>query len=229
MKSTLPETIGRLLAAPNLVELAHTIEASGAASVSGLWGSSTAAVVAALRRHTDRPVLLVCGHLDEADDLADDIELFGEPRPEVLPALELGGGLGQVSEEQASNRLRLINRLAVKDKALTTIVAPIQGLMQSVPSRDELGQLTRTVGKGEMLEPEKLIVWLSEHGYNRLDQVEVPGDFAVRGGIIDVYIPGDANIEGSSVEQEQVGLTVRIDFFGDQVESIKQFDLDSLG
>ena len=41
------------------------------------------------------------------------------------------------------------------------------------------------------LEPEKLIVWLSEHGYNRLDQVEVPGDFAVRGGIIDFYLPGD--------------------------------------
>jgi transcription-repair coupling factor (superfamily II helicase) len=54
--------------------------------------------------------------------------------------------------------------------------------------------------------------------------VEVPGDFAVRGGIIDVYLPGDFD-----QESEQVGLTVRFDFFGDQVESIKRFDLDSLG
>jgi len=253
MKTILPDSIGRLLAAPEMVELARTLEKHGAASVSGLWGSSTAAVVAMLRRETDRPVLLVCGHLDEADDLADDIELFGQPRPEVLPALELGGGLGQVSEEQASNRLRLITRLARSDsgfgvqasgqksaptmnpetRTLTPIiVAPIQALMQSVPAKDELKHLIRTVSVGEMLEPEKLIVWLSDHGYNRLDQVEVPGDFAVRGGIVDVYIPGDiddAASDSAGMEEQQVGLTVRIDFFGDQVESIKRFDLDSLG
>src|SRR5207253_1327004 len=77
---------------------------------------------------------------------------------------------------------------------------------------------------GDALEPEKLIVWLADHGYNRLDQVEVPGDFAVRGGIIDIYLPGDFE-----QESEQVGITVRIDFFGDEIESIKTFDLDTLG
>ncbi|MCS7032467.1 MAG: hypothetical protein NZ561_00555, partial [Phycisphaerae bacterium] len=169
-------------------------------------------------------------HLDEADDLADDLELFGQRRPDVLPALELGGGLGRVSEEQASNRLRLIHRLAAKVDPPELIVAPIPALMQSVPARDELRELVRPVGVGEMIEPEKLIVWLSEHGYQRLDQVEAPGDFAVRGGIIDVYIPGDAGQLGQDNDAEQqVGLAVRIDFFGDQVESIRQFDLASLG
>ena len=52
----------------------------------------------------------------------------------------------------------------------------------------------------------------------------MPGDFAVRGGIIDVYLPGE-----HEESADQVGLTARIDFFGDQIESIKQFDLDSLG
>ncbi len=230
MISTLPERIGRLLAAPALLDLARLLEKSDAASVSGMWGSSTAAVIAVLRRETDRPVLVVCGHLDEADDLADDIALFGQQRPEVLPALELGGGLGQVSEEQASNRLRLITQLSRGSATVETIIAPIQALMQSVPSKDDLKHLVRTVGVGDMLEPEKLIVWLSEHGYNRLDQVEVPGDFAVRGGIVDVYIPGDIDDpQLDNGDEKQVGLTVRIDFFGDQVESIKRFDLDSLG
>lgn len=206
-----------------MVQLARAVKESAALSVSGLWGSSVAAVIAAMRRETGRPVLLICGHLDEADDLADDIELFGEPRPPVLPALELGGGLGQVSEEQAANRLKLIQRLAGKEPP-GTLVAPIQALMQSVPAKDELEHLIRTVAAGQMLEPEKLIVWLAEHGYNRLDQVEVPGDFAVRGGIIDIYLPGEFAESG-----DQVGLTVRVDFFGDQVESIKQFDLDTLG
>src|SRR5204862_3213609 len=92
------------------------------------------------------------------------------------------------------------------------------------PSKQQLGKLIRTIKPGDEMEPEKLIVWLSEHGYNRLEQVEVPGDFAVRGGIIDVYLPGE-----HEESPDEVGLTVRIDFFGDQIESIKRFDLKSLG
>src|SRR5207248_6234088 len=104
------------------------------------------------------------------------------------------------------------------------IVAPIQALMQPVPSKQQLQHLVRELTPGQSLEPEKLIVWLSEHGYNRLEQVEVPGDFAVRGGIIDVYLPGEFDQSA-----EQVGLTVRIDFFDDQIESIKKFSIDTLG
>src|SRR5688500_19865031 len=96
--------------------------------------------------------------------------------------------------------------------------------MQSVPAPDQLKYLIRSLKVGDEREPEKLIVWLSDHGYNRLEHVEVPGDFAVRGGIVDIYLPGDFEHAG-----EQVGLTVRIDFFGDQVDSIKRFDLDTLG
>src|SRR5688572_27139420 len=112
MNRTLPDAVGRLLAAPELDQLARTLGETGATSASGLWGSSVAAAVTAVQQKLSRPVLLVCGHLDEADDLADDLELFGGKRPEVLPALELGGSLGRVSEEQVSNRLRLISRLA---------------------------------------------------------------------------------------------------------------------
>ncbi len=196
------------------------------ATASGLWGSSLAAVTASLERNLSRPLLVVCGHIDEADDLADDMELFHGRRPDALPALELGNSLGRVSEEQVANRFNLLSRYAVgaAHARPPLVVAPIQALMQSVPSRKQLVELVRTLRPGQSLEPEKLIVWLSEHGYNRLEQCEVPGDFAVRGGIIDVYLPGD-----SAQAADTVGLTVRIDFFGDQIESIKQFDLDTLG
>src|SRR5688572_8957576 len=103
-----PEAIGRLAAARELKELANTLASSGAATASGLWGSSVAAVVAAVERELKRPIALVCGHIDEADDLADDVELFTGTRPQVVPTLELGGTLGQLSEEQVSNRLRLL-------------------------------------------------------------------------------------------------------------------------
>ncbi|MEM6315160.1 MAG: DEAD/DEAH box helicase, partial [Planctomycetota bacterium] len=70
------------------------------------------------------------------------------------------------------------------------------------------------------------IVWLADHGYNRLDAVEVPGDFAVRGGIVDLYLPGEQRLPNGD---EVIGLPVRVDFFGDQIERVTTFDLDSLG
>jgi len=302
MRGTIPAAVGRLVAARALKELTAALRAAPAVAASGLWGSSVAAVTAAVHGELGRPILLICGHVDEADDLADDLELFSGRRPDILPTLELSGALGQGSEELASNRLALLARMAGegsgfrvqgsgegndearspkpesitngesdeaterrsdggsgrhggteargheggegartgnwqpatgssspsienrKSKIPNVLVAPIQALMQSVPSRQQMAQLVRTLRVGQQLEPEKLIVWLCEHGYNRLEQVEVPGDFAVRGGIIDIYLPGEFEESG-----EQVGLTVRIDFFDDQIESIRQFDLDSLG
>src|SRR3954469_10697748 len=156
-----PKAIGRLLAARELDELARILGESGAVTASGLWGSSTAAAIAAVQQRLNRPVLLVCGHLDEADDLADDLELFSGKRPDVMPALELGGSLGRISEEQVSNRLQLVLRYAGGVPQDTILVAPVQALMQSVPSKKQLGQLIRTLRPGDELEPEKLIVWLS--------------------------------------------------------------------
>ncbi|HEX4125603.1 MAG TPA: DEAD/DEAH box helicase, partial [Tepidisphaeraceae bacterium] len=228
MEHPTAHVVGRLVAARPLIELAHSLAEKRVGAASGLWGSSVAAVVAAAARELRRPVVVVCGHLDEADDLADDIELFAGRRPDVLPALELGGGLGRLSEEQVSNRMAMVSRFAAGVSPETMLVAPVQSLMQAVPSRKQLEYLIRTLKPGDALEPEKLIVWLAEHGYNRLDQVEVPGDFAVRGGIIDIYLAGDfaGDFAGAA---DTVGLTARVDFFGDQIESIKRFDPESMG
>ncbi len=242
MKSDLPDSIGRLLAAPDLVGLARALEIDQVAAAYGIWGSAAAATVCAVQQALDRPILFICGHVDEADDIADDLELFsggagsGPPaaggkdadaarslRPSVIPTLEISGNLGRVSEEQASDRMRRVMDLGA-GKQPRAIVAPIQSLMQPVPAPDELRHLTRQLKRGASMEPEKLIVWLADHGYNRVDQCEVPGDFAVRGGIIDIYLPGE--IEPDS---EQFGLAVRVDFFGDEIESIRKFDLDTLG
>ena len=230
MPDPTPDAVKRLLEAPSLGELARRVRTDPVTAANGLWGSSVAAAVAAVVRHADKPVLLICGHLDEADDLADDVELFTGRRPAILPALEVSGALGSASEEQASNRLRLLATLAAKNEKRKpqVVVAAIQSVMQSVPAKEDLKHLIRPVGVGDQLEIEKLIVWLSDHGYNRLEQVEVPGDFAVRGGILDVYLPGDFPSDDGEGPGE-VGLPVRIDFFGDQIESIKRFEPGSLG
>lgn len=223
MKIVLPDAVGRLLSAPDLLKLAQDLEKHRIAAAYGLWGSSASAVTAAVWSNLKKSILFVCGHLDEADDIADDIELFTGIRPKVLPSLEIAGNLGRVSEEQAADRMRLVVQLFSGHQP-PFIVAPIQSLMQPVPARDEIKHLTRQLTQGTQIEPEKLISWLSDHGYNRVEQCEVPGDFSVRGGILDLYLPGEWD-EQSDV----VGLPVRIDFFGDQIESLKRFEPETLG
>ena len=216
-----------LIAARSLQSLADIVAGVRACCAYGLWGSSLAAVTAVIGKRLSRPVLVICGHVDEADDIADDMELFHGRRPDVLAHLEMGSSLGRFSEEQVANRMNLLASMAGASRPgdpPRLVVAPIHALMQAVPSPKQLAQMRLTLKAGMALEPEKLIVWLSEHGFNRLEQVEVPGDFAVRGGIIDVYLPGEFDIA-----TDQVGLTVRLDFFGDEIESIRRFSLDTLG
>ena len=81
-KTPTRDTLGRLAAARPLTELTDALRTQGAATASGLWGSSVGAVTAVLQRALGRPVLVVCGHIDEGDDLADDIE-FPDPQKSV--------------------------------------------------------------------------------------------------------------------------------------------------
>src|SRR5436309_1420359 len=129
-KPTTPDAIGRLVAARPLRELARNLAKNSAATASGLWGSSIAAVTAAIEAELHRPILVVCGHIDEADDLADDMELFHRRRPDVVPALEIGSTLGRVSEELVANRMQLMSKLVAASGANNTdqpllLVTPI--------------------------------------------------------------------------------------------------------
>src|SRR3954451_661135 len=146
---TPPAVVGRLVAARAIKDLAKEMVRANAATASGLWGSSVSAVVAGLRAELRRPVVLICGHLDEAYDLADDVELFAGQRPDVLPALELAGSLGRYSDEQVSNRLQPIARLAACVPCEQTFVPLVQSLMQPVPSLKQLHQLIRTINPGD--------------------------------------------------------------------------------
>jgi transcription-repair coupling factor (superfamily II helicase) len=84
-------------------------------------------------------------------------------------------------------------------------------LMQPVPAADAIAAHSCSVNTGQQLDPDALARWLGEHGFQRCDAVEVPGDFARRGGIVDVF--SNAHTD-----------PVRIEFFGDEIESLRTFD-----
>src|SRR5439155_21481082 len=89
-----------------------------------------------------------------------------------------------------------------------------QALVQPVPNREQMSQQRRRLRSGEQIELEELTTWLVEHGFQRMEAVEIPGEFSRRGGILDVYSP-DAEVP------------YRLEFFGDEIDSIRQFAVDT--
>ena len=196
-------------------------DASGVVAADGLWGAFAPILAGTAARRLNRPLLYVTAHLDQADEVRDELELFCGADAALLSAFETLAGQGAASDEIHAERIRLCAHLqdvtSPADPGRSTdappiIVAPIQALMQPVPAPEALraALLTLTVGQHE--DPRALADWLARHGYTRLDQVESPGDFALRGDILDVYPPAEPD-------------PYRIDFYGDTIESIRAFEI----
>ncbi len=84
-------------------------------------------------------------------------------------------------------------------------------LLQPVPSREQVAASTRTLTVGDSVDPEQLVRWLVERGFARVAAIELPGEFSMHGGILDLFPQTEAD-------------PLRIEFFGDEIESIRRFD-----
>ena len=94
------------------------------------------------------------------------------------------------------------------------IVTTISAAIQNVPPRAIFSEAGLSAKVGEDMERERLIRYLTNNGYSRASTVVEAGEFAVRGGIVDIFPPTEKN-------------PLRLDFFGDEIESIREFDIDS--
>jgi transcription-repair coupling factor (superfamily II helicase) len=184
-----------------------------AATIDGAWGSAAGLISAALGLHAPTTLVIVLAHMGDVDDFRDDVAVFSGITPEVFPAWEKLPREQDATDEVSGKRLRVLGRLA---GALPPrlVVAPFQALLQPVPRREVLLRMTRRIAVGDTLPVEELAAWLLERGMQRAEVVEIAGEFSLRGGIFDVF-PADATDP------------VRIEFFGDEVESIRPFDAGS--
>lgn len=187
-------------------------------SVGGSTGSSTTLLAGAVSRLSGRCVVLVVAHLDDADEALEDLGAIGVEALR-MPALEVLPGETAVSLDLFAERVSVVRRV-LGGAAPSVLVCPIQSLMQAVPEASRLDALTTTVRAGDRRKQGDLVRWLDGAGYRRVESVEEPGEFAVRGGILDVFPPSGAG-EGT--------VAARLDFFGDEVESITEIDLATLG
>lgn len=165
-------------------------------------------------------MIVACAHADEAEDIAAEIEAIQARAGLVIPALELSPGETGVSPELFAERAAVLRVLRDGD-ASPVLIAPVASLMQPAPSPERLDTIVRTIKRGESAGLSGVIDWLVAAGFDRVETVEEPGQFAVRGGIIDVFSP----VSGRGAQP----VPVRLDFFGDEVDSIREFDLATMG
>jgi transcription-repair coupling factor (superfamily II helicase) len=115
-----------------------------------------------------------------------------------------------------AQRMIALSRLArVKGRDRPSILlTTINAALQRVPAKDVLAQQSLSAAPGNMLDMDGVMSWLELNGFVRASTVREPGDYAVRGGIVDLFAPG-------------MDQPVRLDFFGDTLESIRSFDVES--
>ncbi len=210
--SETPWWLDRMVTDPAVARLLELVAEGGEVSARGVAGSSTSVLVAAMAARAPGPVVFVVPHLDDADDAIDELADLGI-HAAPFPALEVMPGEREPAVDLVSARLGLVRRL-LDGVAPKVIVAPFPALMQGVPEIDDLADRIRTIREGDELDLPGLAAWLGEAGWTRTDVVENPGEFAIRGGLVDLFPPGG-------------GMPVRLDLFGDEVERLHEIDPSS--
>ena len=175
--------------------------------VTGVGPVHRAQVEAALHRDSGRPLWVLCADEREVRRQAGDLAVLTGETPLVLPARELQWRPMESSRQWENQRLAALYRLADSPVVVTTPDALVQ---RCIPPR-VLERTALTLAVGQQWDLNALTRRLAGAGYTRCDQVEGPGQFALRGGILDVFSPG--------MEQP-----VRCEFFDDEIDSLGIFD-----
>ena len=201
----------KLLEIPEANSLATAVEGNGCpAAVTGLASVHKAQMAAALALRTGKPLVMVCTDEGEANRLAGDLETLLGISALRLYARELFIRPGAVASRQwEMARIGALYALAKGEGRL--VVCTAEGLLQKTAPAQRLLDSALTLEIGGRWDLSELPLRLVAAGYTRCDQVEGVGQFALRGGILDVFSP---------LMEEPV----RCEFFDDEIDSLGSFD-----
>ncbi len=167
-----------------------------------------------LARDLGRPILVLVPREADALTWMEGARLFGReegivyfPAPSLTPYQETETSLLVRAQESVALD-------CVASGRLTTVVATPRALFRRLPTREDFLRSVLTIRPNEDHPIEEMVAHLTRHGFRRTDLVYEVGDFAVRGGILDLFPPGEET-------------PIRLDLFGDTVESIRWFDPQS--
>ena len=191
-------------------KLAQALGSPGACALFGVPGAGRALIYAALARALGRPLCIVTPGEAEATRFAGDLNALGiaaavfPARDYVLRPIE---GTGR---EYEYRRLAVLGDLV--GGRLQAVCVPDEGLTQYTTPRAEFCANTRTLHPSDTLPRAELTALLYGAGYARRDQVDGPGQFSIRGDIVDIYAP----------DMKQ---PARLEFWGDEIDTMHSFDL----
>ena len=202
-----------LLAPGRALTLANVAEGA-----EGLVISDLARAIAARPKKPAISLAVVCRDGPRMQQLARALEFFAPDLPVLqFPAWDCqpydrvsphGGILAQ-----RLTTLARLARLTGSDKPLI-VLTTVNAIVQRVPARDAVAAQALSVAPGHVVPMDSIVAWLEHNGYTRSSTVREPGEYAVRGGILDLFPAG-------------LDQPVRFDFFGDSLESIRSFDAET--
>ncbi len=185
----------------------------------GLPRAARLPVLAALHQDLNRPILLITDRADHSLSLFDELGFwikspryhFAEPNPLFYEQ----AAWGVTTRRERLHTLTALSAYhlpsAQKPEVPPVFVTSARSLMtRTLPRRDFL-KACRKLAVGQTVQPDSILHHLAEIGYQRTNTVLEPGQFSRRGGLLDLWTPAEK-------------LPVRLDFFGDEIESVRKFD-----
>ena len=202
--------LGELGRNPKFIELENYIENEhGPVAVSGLTDVGMVNVLNAINEFGKRPIIIITYNDIQARKLYDDIKFFTDkvvyfPKKEIVTYDYIAE-----SKDLPYKRIESLNEIRRKKNLI--VVTTIEAIKQKIPKKEVLYKNEITLEVGKTFDLEELKRKLVSLGFSRCDLIEGRGQFSVRGGIVDVSL--DQNIG------------IRIEFWGDEVDSIRNFDI----
>ncbi|MGI4788584.1 MAG: transcription-repair coupling factor [Janthinobacterium lividum] len=201
---------------PAYQQLKAAVAAGGITQLEGLPVPAKGWMLAQLQRELDRPLVVISYNSDQAARIAADLARYGvegdalTSLPSSTETLIFAEGAPDLA--QTGSRVAALQQLALGTARVT--VGPIGAWLQRTVRPELLKDRRVVLAANETIEISGLEMTLTEFGYDRVEAVEQPGQWTRRGGILDVF-PGDGR------------LPLRVDFFGDDIESIRPFDVET--
>lgn len=181
--------------------------------LAGLSGSARSLFTSALSYKESRPLFYITHNLYQAQKVAEDLAGLITNRQVLLyPVNELiSAEIAVASPELRAQRLDVLNKLVEGEAPV--IVAPVAAVRRMLPPASLWKSCQKSISLGDEIEPQSFAEYLVTLGYERTDLVSAPGDFSIRGGIIDIYLLTEDH-------------PVRIELFDTEVDSIRSFNSD---
>ncbi len=193
----------------------------GPFAVSGLVNTAKALYLVLLYQATEKPLFVIVDGNKQAETLLAAIEVFFDmllegrelPPPHLIPALDVLPHQ-RLSPHNEIEEMRAVGLWRLSSHRIPITIAPVASALLRTESPEFYRQLALVLRTGEEIPLDDLVQHLESIGYEKREPVEMVGEYSIRGGIFDVF-PAEAE------------RPVRVEFFGDTIESIRQFDVAS--